>query len=495
MQPTPQDTSSLRDSIHAAYRVVLESSATSPLHYLQHCIIDAKPEPRPYRDLAETWQWGLAQRLSPYFSSLSGLAPKPSPPNLWLTLPKGHDKSSLIGRLMSWSLAFSRVPFNAYVCAADKEQAGYLAEAMNVETSLNPWLRTRLSFNNWLIRGQSSSQLKILAADAAGSQGIRPDIIIFDEIVHCSKPDLFHHILSGSEKRSAIVIVITNAGIKFSWQWDALQSAQSSPFWYTYQAPGPLASWMSPARIADISRMLPASEARRLFQNEWVDPGEVNGYLTLPEIQRGLNPSLTYALSPTPGTQYVASIDYGSVKDRTALSLLHMDNLTGHITIDRLDVIQGTRSNPVQISLVEDWLHDIRKKFPLSSIIVDPHQMESTIQRFSGLLPIERWTPRGGKANYEMATSFRSALLNNLLSWYPSCGELLTTDPITKQPILETLEDELLMLQLKPMAYGFRVDHLPSRHDDRFCSLAMAVCHLHQSRLKRSLPSSLDQWF
>lgn len=489
------DPSALRESINSAYKVVLESSSQSPLHYLQHCIIDAKPEPAPYRTLAEPWQWALAQRLSPYFTSLAGLAPKPSPPNIWLTLPKGHDKSSLIGRLISWSLAFTRVPFNAYVCAADKEQAGYLAEAMNVETTLNPWLRQRLSFNNYLVKGQNSSRLTILAADAAGSQGIRPDIIIFDEIVHCAKPDLFHHILSGSEKRQAIVIVITNAGIKFSWQWDALQSALTSPFWYCYQAPGPLASWMSPARIADISRMLPLSESRRLFQNIWVDPGDVNGYLTLPEIQRGLDPSLTYSLAPLPGTQYVASIDYGAVKDRTALSLLHMEPSTGRIIVDRLDVLQGSRTHPIQISLIEDWLHSIRKTYPLSCVIVDPHQMESTIQRFSGLLPIERWTPRGGKANYEMATAFRSALLNNLLSWYPSCGELLTTDPISKLPISETLEDELLMLQLKPMAYGFRVDHLPSRHDDRFCSLAMAVCHLHQSRLKRTLPSNLDTWF
>lgn len=490
----PLPPSDLKDSIQAAYRVALESSSRSPLHYLQHVVIDAKPEPLPYRELAEPWQWALAQRLSPCFSSVAGLTPKPAIPNYWLTLPKGHDKSSLIGRLTSWALAFSRVPFNGYVCAADKEQAGYLAEAMNVETSLNPWLRTRLSFNNWLIRGSNSSQVKILAADAAGSQGIRGDLIIFDEIVHCAKPDLFRHVLSGAEKRNAIVIVITNAGIKFSWQWDALESARHSPFWYVYQAPHPLASWMSPARIADISRMLPPQEARRLFHNEWVDPGEVNGYLTLSEISRGAKPHLSYSLGPLPSTRYVASIDYGAVKDRTSLCLAHIDNTSSLITIDRLDVIQGTRSSPVSIALVEDWLDSIRRLYPLDCVIIDPHQMESTIQRFSGLVPIERWTPRGGKSNYEMACAFRSALLNDLLHWYPHCGELLTTDPITKQPTVETLEDELLMLQLRPMAYGFRVDHLPSRHDDRFCSIAMAVVYLHQQRLKKKLPSS-DNWF
>lgn len=488
---------SLKADIQAAYRVALESSARSPLHYLQHVTIDAKPEPKPYRELAEPWQWGLAQRLEPCFSAVAGITGKPKLLNYWLTLPKGHDKSSLIGRMMSWALAFTKVPFNGYVAAADKEQAGYLAEAMQVETSLNPWLRTRLQFSNWVVKGMSNSRMTILAADAAGSQGIRPDIIIFDEIVHCAKPDLFHHILSGAEKRQAIVIVITNAGIKFSWQWDAKEQAKNSSFWYVYEAPGPMASWMSQERIADLSKMIPRQEARRLYQNEWVDPGEVDGYLTRSEILNGVELGkelgLGYSEKPEAGNYYVASIDYGAVKDRTCMSLLHMrpDNI---IVVDRLDVIQGSRDNPVQIATVERWLDELRKQYPLAAVIVDPHQMESTIQRFTGLVPIEVWQPRGGKANYEMACAFRLELVNRKLAWYSRCGELVVLDKSTGNHVIETLEDELLMLQLKPMVYGFRVDHLPNKHDDRFVSLAMAVVHLVKMAKKRKLPEG-EGWF
>lgn len=488
---------SLRDQIASAYRVVLESSARSPLHFLQHVTIDSVPEPKPYRQVAEPWQWTLAKRLSPAFSYVAGAAEAPNPLNYWLTLPKGHDKSSLIARMCNWALAFSRRSWNGYVAAADKEQAGYLAEAMRTEARLNPWLASRLDFKSWVVRGSSGSKLTILASDAASSQGIRGDLIVFDELTHWTKRDLFDDVMSGAAKRASVVISITNAGIRYSWQHDAVEFFKTSPFWYVYEAPGPLAGWMDAARIADLSRTILPQEARRLYQNEWVDPGEASGYLTRTEIAKGStlgsSLALSYSLAPTPGLYYVASIDYGAVHDRCVLALLH-ERRDGTIIVDRLDVWQGSRTNPIQISSVERWLDETRKLYPLSCVVIDPHQMVSTIQRYQGLVPIEEWQPRGGKANYEMAQAFRSALVNDRLAWYPKAGSLLVTDPTTGYPVEETLEDELLMLQLKPMAYGFRVEHLPSRHDDRFVALAMAVAHLHNSRLKRSLPHG-DGWF
>lgn len=487
----------LRASIGSAWQVALEASAKGPLNYLQYVVIDCKPDPAPYRKVAEDWQWALAQRFAPAFSYVAGVTPKPPLLNYWVTMPKGNDKSSFIGRMTNWALAFARKAWFGYVAAADKEQAGYLVEAMRTEANLNPWLVRRLEFGNWLVRGANGSQVKILAADAAGSQGIRPDLLICDEVTHWAKRDLYDHLKSGTAKKDSVFCVITNAGVKFSWQHDEVEGARQSPLWWVYEAPGQLASWMDEARIADMSRTMPAMMARRLYKNEWVDPGEASGYLTRQEIAKGLETGqkygLTYSLCAQQGVRYVASIDYGAVRDRCVKCVMHMTR-DGTVCLDRMDVEQGSRAQPVAIESVERWLDEVRREYPLDVVIVDPYQMESTIQRYQGKVPIERWEPRGGKANYEMAQAFRTALVNGRLGWYAKAGALLVTDRFTGAMQEESLEDELLMLQLKQMAYGFRVEHLPDRHDDRFVAFAMGAVWLIQQRLRRDLPKN-DCWF
>lgn len=487
----------LRADVGSAWRVALEASAKGPLNYLQYVVIDCKPEPSPYRKVAEDWQWALAQRFAPSFSYVAGLSPKPPLRRYWMTLPKGNDKSSFIARMTNWALAFAKKSWSGYVAAADRDQAKLILDAMRTEASLNPWLDRRLEFGNWLVKGANGSHITILAADAMGSQGLRPDLLICDEVTHWVKKDFYDNLKSGIDKKDAVFIVITNAGIKYSWQHDELVGAQQSPYWWVYEAPGQLASWMDEASIADLSRGMPAMMARRLYKNEWVDPGEASGYLTRSEIAKGLETgqryNLQYSLAAQQGVRYVASIDYGAVRDRCVKCVMHMTK-DGTVLLDRMDVEQGSRVQPVAIESVERWLDDVRREYPLDVVVVDPYQMESTIQRYQGKVPIERWEPRGGKANYEMAQAFRTSLVNGRLGWYHKAGALMVTDRFTGLIQEEAIEDELLMLQLKQMAYGFRVEHLPDRHDDRFVAFAMGAVWLIQQRMRRDLPKN-DCWF
>ena len=479
----PKTTHELRRGLQSAYLLAESASSVSCLHYLSHVVMDCRPEPDLFRNKAEPWQWALVNQLMPAIEYTAHVRPDYSGPrNFWLTLPKGHDKSSLIARLINWALAFNRRTFTGYVAAADKEQAGLLAKAMSDESRLNPWLAKRLDFRNWKVHGINSSTIEILAADAASSHGIRGDLLIVDELTHWHKPDLWQALLSGREKRpGAVLIVITNAGLKYTWQHDALETFKTSERWFVYEAPGKLASWMDTAAMDELRRTVPPQLARRLFDNEWVDPSDGCNFLTREEVEQCISPDLVPHTAGIPGTAYVASIDYGPVRDRTVCTLIHRTE-DDTIVVDKMDIMQGSRDNPVKIEAVERWIDDIRKNFELSSVVIDPYQMESTFQRYHGIIPMRKFEARGGKSNYEMAQCLRALVVNHKLYWYPDCGSIHLPNG---NP--HTLVDEFAELITKSMSYGFRIDHLPGRHDDRAVSLGMACVEALRVRPRKKL--------
>lgn len=484
---------SLRRKLQETYDYYEKLSATGLIPYLNSVVIDSRPEPKSFRELGFPWQWSLNSHLAPALEYIAGVRPTlPKYRNFFISAVKGADKSSMVARDVNWALAFCQKPFVGYVAAADKEQAGYLLDAMNRESSLNPWLRRHLQFKNWSVEGANGSVVHVLASDAASTQGIRGDLIVLDELSHWKRRDLFDHVMSGREKRyGSCLIIITNAGEKRTWPYEVREMARLSPSWWYYEMPPNLASWMDDKAKAELRKMLPAPMAKRLFDNIWVDPGESCGYITREEceacLELGAEMNLAYRTQGKPGTQYVIGVDYGAVRDRCVLTVLHAEKEV--VVIDRMDVWQGSRDNPVKIEAVERWLDEIRNNFHVVAAVVDPWQMESTCQRYQGLLPIIKWEARGGKTNFVQAQVFRAAVVNKKLAWYEGCGTIYEPG----KPA-HTFIDELVELYIKSVAGGYRVQHYEGSHDDRFVSCAMALHHLQQTQLRKPLYLS-DHFF
>jgi phage terminase large subunit-like protein len=482
----------LRQNIRDAYTHAERASATGALPYLQHVVIDSRPEPRPFRERAEPWQWALVNRFAPAIEHVAQLKTDyDGVKNFWVELPKGHDKSSLVGRMVNWALAFARGPWKGYVYAKDKEQAGYLAEAMHVEARLNPWLLKRLTFRNWDVTGKDGANVTIMAADAAGAQGQRPDLLVVDEIVHW--PDhqgeaLFNNLVTGLRKRPCVFFVISNAGTLHTWQHKASETAKVSPRWYHYHAPHRLAGWMDEAAVEEDRKLLPPAFAARLYDNLWCDPGVDAGFVTRDEANKCVDPGLAINDQGLAGRSYYAAVDYGPTKDRTVAVVLHSEE--GQLILDRMDVWMGSREQPVKIEAVERWLTDTREKFRLESVVIDPYQLESTYQRYNGLVPLVKWNARGGQTNHEMAQNLRSLIVNRRIAWPAGCGEIFASG--ARRP--HSFVDELAELVVKTMGYGWRMDHLPGRHDDRAVAVAMAALQATKAEPKKKLYSG-DLWW
>lgn len=458
--------------------------------YLDRVVIDSRPQPRRFGEVAEWWQRDRNDAIVAAVEHAAGFRESyDGPLNFYFGYSKGHDKTSFIARLFNWLLGYSKRHLKVYAAAADADQAKLIRDAMVAERSLNPWLKPRVQVLTKAAWGRGGS-LEILASDSASAQGKLPDVIVFDEITHWHRQDFFDALYSARNKRPACVaVVLTNAGFKGSWQWNLRETARQSPRWRFFESPErtQLASWMNAAAIAEDRKLLTPTEAKRLLDNIWIDPGEESGFVTLAEAEACVDAALVErAVGVGPPqtavpTRYIAGVDYGPKRDRTALSVCHLD-ADGRVVVDRLDCWHR-RGGEVLVAEVEDWCRRVHRDFNRPRFVIDPYQMLGTVQTLRGEgCDVAEFSPRGGTANYEMAATLRSLLVSRRIGWPATAG---LPGPPHSPPYEDLRGDtfavELANLLLRATPSGYRFDHTSGRHDDRAVAVGMAALELTKS--------------
>lgn len=446
-------------SLTELYTIHSRLSRLSLRYYLDHVVINSSPEPRAWGTIREPWQDAILSRKVPLFETLAGIN-RTDFDGVWNfcdILPRGHDKTSLEGRLVSWLLLYSRRPINAYILAADMDQGKLILDAMREEAALNPWVIDRLTFTAKTCTGPAGT-VAVLPADVGGANGLRGNVYIFDEVTNWDKPkakDLWRTVVSGTAKVNPTVCgVLSNAGYIGSWQEKVIRSLERDPLWHYYEAPGPMATWMDPAKITSLrSQLASPAEARRLYDNKWINAAEELDYLTRDEVLRCFDDTRMYRLvGDVREKRYIASVDYGPKRDRTVCLIGHREGSLA--VIDRIDV--WTR--PCETGEVLAWCMEVKKTFRPVEYVVDPYQMLSVIEALRrdrcNVFPYEA---RGGAANFELAQALRAFVSTGTLRLYPGAGH--------------ELADELANLICVRKSYGFRIDHTASGHDDQAVAL------------------------
>ena len=127
--------------------------------------------------------------------------------------------------------------------------------------------------------------------------------------------------------------------------------------------------------------------------------------------------------------------------------------------LDDLLVWEGTRENPVEIATVERAVADAKRRFPGLQVLADPWQAEGSVQKLK----------RQGIRVQTFSFSGRSiAGLSRVLYECVSDASLRVFED-------EELEQEILGLQVRETANGWRFDHRASGYSDRAVALAMAL--------------------
>jgi hypothetical protein len=305
------------------HELAVYESERSLTAYLGHVQIDARPEPSAWRGLIEPWQGDIVSPMIPALEYAAGLRTDYAGPGIFVyVLPRGHDKTGLIGRLANWCLAFARKPLSIAVAASTKDQARLLAKSMDAEIRLNPWLAKRISPYRNELRGPGGT-LEVLSADAAYQSGRKDDVVIIDEWTFWEDRDLFDMLISGSAKRpGSVFIIITNAGMRNAWQHRELIKAQADPAWHIYQSPAgqQLASWMDESAVERIRRIIRPSFARRVIGNEWIDATETP--LLSEELIRSCVGDCLHKGKDQRKGRFVMGGDYGRTSGRTVSAIL-----------------------------------------------------------------------------------------------------------------------------------------------------------------------------
>ncbi|HWQ23892.1 MAG TPA: hypothetical protein VNK94_07300 [Gaiellaceae bacterium] len=382
----------------------------------------------------------------------------------YLELPRGHWKSGGAGAV-ALAEAVLYPSTDVVVAAADRDQAAIVGENIAAYLARNRSLRG--SFKR---RGDEyavparGSRIRVIASDAPTAWGLggthRRFRVIADELTNWRSEDLWIALASASGKvADAQTIVISNAGFDAgsSWQWRIREAAEREPWAYLFSPPGPIASWVSEEWQAQMRALLPGPAFDRAILNVWA--AQSGDFVTREQWRRCVDPGLHPQTAGVPtSAPYVAGLDLGLTKDRTALAIAHLD-AEQNVVLDELVVWQGSRSEPVDIGTIERAVVDAHRRYPQLRVFVDPWQLKGSLGRLQA----------EGVYVREFTFSATSvARLSSILYELISAASLRVFEDAE-------LEREILGLVVTQTAAGWRIDHRAGAFSDRAIALALAA--------------------
>jgi hypothetical protein len=233
---------------------------------------------------------------------------------------------------------------------------------------------------------------------------------------------------------------VTTAGSPDHFAFKVLEHARRSALWRVAERPGPV-PWLDPDRLAEQRALLPEPVYRQLFENEWT---AAEGALLDPAMLEAAFCLAGPALERDPGAVYGAGLDLGGSRDRSVLAIGHRDG--DAVFLDRMQVWQGSRRDPVSFAEVERFIVQTYRRFRFR-LSIDPWQALDLAQRLRAHdIDVHEFsfTP---VAKQRLAATLLSTLNAGRLRLYEADG----------------LRDELLGLRLVQNAAGAWTFRPPTR--------------------------------
>jgi hypothetical protein len=418
-------------------------------------------------------RWGAAATAWQRLDAESVLEPSAEVPRLqWLGRPKGASKSTdLAGMVCAWLVEQAPATSEGFAVAADEEQANRLLDKARGFIARTSELQSVLRVEaKRIVNLRSGARVQALAADVAGSEGLLTPFVVVDELPNWSSTSsaraMWTSIFSAVPKWPGMrLVVIGHAGDPAHWSYSILERARVSERWRVHEVPGPL-EWISAGDLEEQRAMLLPSQFRRRHLNEWC--AAEDRLTTVDDVRACVRHS--GVLAPRAGVSYVVSLDVGLTNDRTVATVAHLDGEV--VVVDRQEVWQGSRSSPVVLGDVEDWLGVACRSYNRAPLVFDPFQAVHVAQRLRGSgVRVLEFTFSQSSIGRLAVTMFR--MLRDRQVALPDdaelIGELTSVRLVEKQPGV------------------YRIDHDSNSHDDRVISLALAAQHLLERPARRTL--------
>lgn len=404
----------------------------------------------------------------------------------FLTRPRGASKTTDLGGIVLCAL-LDQAPRLAklYALASDRDQGRLLLDSIEGFVERTEGLGAEVRTDKFTVTAtRSNAQIQVLAADEAGSWGLRPWFVVIDEIAQwattAGPQRLWEAIFSAAPKvPGSRMAVLTSAGAPEHWSYRVLQHARSdaSGLWRTSELPGPT-PWIPERDLEDQRRLLPESSYRRLHLNEWTSAED---RLTTVDDLEACATLEVWPRSAEPGFWYVIALDVGLKNDRTVAAVLHAEIVfrSGReellVVLDRMAVWQGNREAAVDLSTVRSWVEQASDDFGGAHVVFDPYQAVGLAQE----LEVR------GVSTHEF--TFTSASVGRLAAaLHQQIRTHLLALPAQDDAVPESVEihRELANVRLVERSPGvLRLDHDAGQHDDRAVAIAMGVFFLREHTL------------
>ncbi len=413
-----------------------------------------------FREVCEPWE--DEHILTPIFARDEQGLPRYS--LLYLQLMKGAGKTTLLAMCSNAEAVLFPYTFT-YLLAGDRDQADILLDFAWDFLERNPSLRRLAKRLKGEIKFDNGSKIIRMSSDAFTSHGLggrgRRFRYRFDEFWNQPSRDLFDAFFISSGKRpDSQGVILTNPGHNtqtICHEVRELCRTQVSAKFYHYEPTDIEPKHITKEWREQMDKALPAVVRERWIGNRWVSTGS---FCTEEDLARCRDHALAPRLMGSADRYYVASLDFGLVKDRTALVIVH--GSAGGAEVDFIRCWEGSPDSPVLIADIEADLLRVARDFRLSALVIDPWQMQGTIQKLRALgVPVKEFT--FSSANLKRLSQNLYFVINSgLVRWYPD-GDL---------------EAELLALNVVPTSSGWKLDHAASGFSDRAIALGMALLEI-----------------
>lgn len=462
--------------------------AASPAAFRDSLIVDVDGIAKRLGTVMDGWQRDDFAAIDAGLTRCNGRSTELAKMRAYLERPRGHSKTTDLAVTCCWALAFATRPLRGYAYAADKDQARLLRDAMATVIRLNPWLGEILTVEAHRVvvtapkHPGEGGTLTIETSDVAPSYGILPDLVIADELTHWEGDgSLWHSLISSAAKRSnCLLCVISNAGFADSWQWSVREAARTDEAWVFSRLDGPRASWLTPDRLAEQRRMLPAVAYARLWENNWSSGG--GDALTPADIAAAFLSQLSPMNGRESGWLFVAGVDLGLTRDCSAVIVLAVPDggRAGKIRLADAKLWRPTLGKKIDLIEVERHILELDERFGLEFVAFDPWQMEHLAQRLEadsghrrrnsrrlfGNKPWMREIPPTATNLREQATLVIESFTDRRLQFYD----------------YEPLRRDLGRARCEERSFGVRLTSPRDRdgHGDSFSAFALAMLMAHE---------------
>jgi hypothetical protein len=415
---------------------------------------------RLWGDVAADFQWAGAEAV------FSG-----SPPNRWEGRPRGGSKTTdAAGIALASLIDIFPSGAEAYVVAADRDQARLTINCLRGLVMRTEALRSVVNVEASRALLKSGSFLEVLPADGPSAWGLKPDLVLVDELSAwpstANAREVWEAVTTAMGKKpNARLVVLSMAGSPHHWSHEIYQHAKTSTQWSMGDTPGPL-PWTDPVFLDEQRALHPDATFRRLFLNQWVAGSDA--LASREDVERCV--VLEGPGYYDPNHRYLLTVDVGLVNDRTVVAVTHAaderkDGLVVNrkLVLDYLWVRQGSHEHPVDLDTVEAVVYDTSRRFGNARALFDQSRAEQIVQRLrrKGMhTDVFNFTTASvGRLGVALHQAIRS---HRLEIWRDTA-----------------LVSELLSVKLRETGPNqYRLDHASSGHDDMAVCLAMACVEL-----------------